>query len=173
MSQIWTCLFLTCEITFPRFTNKCSCVCQVTSLLQLVRQTSCHKVKLPQKQLHQLWMTNSFADKSCGLLAIIGDQIEVVLSGSTDDIYRPQHSWGKTIFSQASVIPSTEWCAWFQGGLVPGVSGSGGVSDHGGAWWRPPRTATAAGGTYPTEMHSCPLVTSETYLYNGFNGFRI
>ena len=24
-----------------------------------------------------------------------------------------------------------------------------------GAWWRPPQTATAAGGTHPTGMHSC------------------
>ena len=26
---------------------------------------------------------------------------------------------------------------------------------EGGAWWRPPRTATAAGGMHPTGMHSC------------------
>ena len=26
---------------------------------------------------------------------------------------------------------------------------------EGGAWWRPPGTATAAGGTHPTGMHSC------------------
>ena len=30
------------------------------------------------------------------------------------------------------------------GGLVPG-----------GAWWRPPGAASAAGGTHPTGMHSC------------------
>ena len=34
-------------------------------------------------------------------------------------------------------------------------SGGGGVWSLGGAWWRPPRTATAAGGTHPTGMHSC------------------
>ena len=32
---------------------------------------------------------------------------------------------------------------------------SGGMSALGGAWWRPPKTATAAGGTHPTGMHSC------------------
>ena len=37
-----------------------------------------------------------------------------------------------------------------RGGLVPGVSGPGG------AQWRPPQTATAAGGMHPTE---CILVT--------------
>ena len=39
------------------------------------------------------------------------------------------------------------------GGLVPGP-GEGGLLP-GGAWWRPPGTATAAGGTHPTGMHSC------------------
>ena len=29
---------------------------------------------------------------------------------------------------------------------------------RGGAWWRPSRTATAAGGTHPTGMHSCSVV---------------
>ena len=46
------------------------------------------------------------------------------------------------------------------GGLVRGVSARGGcllpgVSAPGGAWWRPPGTANAAGGTHPTGMHSC------------------
>ena len=36
------------------------------------------------------------------------------------------------------------------GCLVPGR-----VFLRGGAWWRPPGTATAAGGTHPTGMHSC------------------
>ena len=41
--------------------------------------------------------------------------------------------------------------AWSRGCVVPG-----GVPGPGGAWWRtPPRTATAAGGTHPTGMHSC------------------
>ena len=44
------------------------------------------------------------------------------------------------------VILFTGGGAWSQvGGSAPG-----------GAWWRPPpRTATAAGGTHPTGMHSC------------------
>ena len=52
-----------------------------------------------------------------------------------------------------------------QGGGPGGVSGPrgdwswGGVcSGVGGAWWRPPGTATAAGGMHPTGMHSCRLI---------------
>ena len=41
--------------------------------------------------------------------------------------------------------------AWSQVGSGPG----GCMSGLGGAWWRPPRTATAAGGTHRTGMHSC------------------
>ena len=47
---------------------------------------------------------------------------------------------------------------WVPGPGVPGpegVHGLGGAWSQGGAWWRPPRTATAAGGTHPTGMHSC------------------
>ena len=69
--------------------------------------------------------------------------------------YRAQRRWGKVIFSQASVILLT--------GRVPapggsGPSASGGVSAPGGcARWSPPfpGTATAAGGTHPTGVHSC------------------
>ena len=41
------------------------------------------------------------------------------------------------------------------GCLVQGVPAPGVSGPRGGAWWRPPRTATAAGGTHPTGMHSC------------------
>ena len=68
--------------------------------------------------------------------------------------YRPQRSWGKVIFSQASVILSTGGCLLWgvsgpgvsapRGGcLVPGgvwswgVSAPGGAWSRGGAWWRP------------------------------------
>ena len=89
------------------------------------------------------------------------------------DLYRPQRSWGKVIFSQASVILSTEVgacsggvCSRGGGVCCGGVcSGgdawSGGLLARGGAWSRgvpggdPPGTATAAGGTHPTGMHSC------------------
>ena len=44
-------------------------------------------------------------------------------------------------------------------GGMPGPWGSawslGGCLVPGSVWWRPPRTATAAGGTHPTGMHSC------------------
>ena len=39
------------------------------------------------------------------------------------------------------------------GVCVPGPGGC--LFLVGGAWSRPPRTATAAGGTHPTGMHSC------------------
>ena len=66
--------------------------------------------------------------------------------------YRPQRSWGKVIFSQASVIVSTGiGGAWSRGG----GAWSGGECSRGGAWWRPPGTSTAAGGMHPTGMHSC------------------
>ena len=45
----WRYLFLAREVTFQRFTNKCS-DCQVTSSVQVTRQKSSHQVKLPQKQ---------------------------------------------------------------------------------------------------------------------------
>ena len=60
--------------------------------------------------------------------------------------YRPQRSWGKVIFSQASVILSTGMGACsggvclLQGGLLPGRT-----------WWRPP-PGTATG------MHSCIIL---------------
>ena len=75
------------------------------------------------------------------------------------------------MFLQASVILLTGGAAlggvsapW--GCLLCGVSAlegvsaprrvwSGGVCSQGDAWWRhPPGTATAAGGTHPTGMHS-------------------
>ena len=98
------------------------------------------------------------------------------LSWILNHIYRPQRSWGKVIFSQASVILSTGGvCSRGvpgPGGLlggrrVPGPGGvcSGGCLVWGGTWLGgsasggpggdPPGTATAAGGTHPTGMHSC------------------
>ena len=52
---------------------------------------------------------------------------------------------------------------WSRGGVPgPGVCvhgpwGGGVPGPWGGGWWRPPKTATAAGGTHPTGMHSCLL----------------
>ena len=87
--------------------------------------------------------------------------------------YRPQRSWGKVIFLQASAILS--WGGACSGGgsalvgvpvpggvpalggdLLWGVPGpKGGPGPEGGAWWRPPRTSTAAGSKHPTGMHYC------------------
>ena len=87
--------------------------------------------------------------------------------------YRPQRSWGKVIFSQASVILSTGGLSaprgvWSRRSLLPGeVPGPGGLLL--GGWLpgpgrclvrgclveTPPRTATAVRDTHPTGMHSC------------------
>ena len=46
-----------------------------------------------------------------------------------------------------------------RGCLLPGGSAPGGLLLPGGVpGGDPPRTATAAGGTYPTRMHSCFLL---------------
>ena len=64
--------------------------------------------------------------------------------------------WGKVICLQACVCPRGDACsrgvpgtggAWSGGCMVPGVPGGD----------PPPPTATAAGGTHPTGMHSCSL----------------
>ena len=45
------------------------------------------------------------------------------------------------------------------GGASPGVCLlPRGCLLGGGSWWRPPGTATAAGGTHPTRMHSCFII---------------
>ena len=64
-------------------------------------------------------------------------------------IYLPPANevWGKVIFSQACVKnPWSGGGAWSWGGAWSG-----------GMFGDPPGTATAAGGTHPTGMHSCSL----------------
>ena len=57
------------------------------------------------------------------------------------------------MFLQLSVIlftggvPGLGGGVWSRGVPAPGWQGC--------VWWRPPRTATAAAGMHPTEMHSC------------------
>ena len=80
--------------------------------------------------------------------------------------------WGKVICLQVCACPQGGGLvegvpapgSWFAGvcsGGVPapgggGWSGEGGcLVRGGGAWWRPPWTASAAGSTHPTGMHSC------------------
>ena len=60
--------------------------------------------------------------------------------------------WGKVICLQVSVCP--QGGAWSGGAWSRGVPGPGGTWSWGSALWRPPGTATAAGGTHPTGMHS-------------------
>ena len=61
--------------------------------------------------------------------------------------------WGKVICLHLSVILSTGGCLVSGGCLVGGMR----CLVPGGANGGDPRTATAAGGTHPTGMHSCLL----------------
>ena len=92
------------------------------------------------------------------LVRSTGNRCSITKNGAI--YYRPQRSWGKVIFSQASVILSTG--SGLRGVcLVPGVwswggclLGGGGLVP-GGLVETTPGTATAADGTHPTGMHSC------------------
>ena len=93
----------------------------------------------------------------------------VIVVSHPNVYYRPQWSWGKVIFSQASVILLTGG-----GGLLPpggggssqgeevlpprGASSWGVLPRGGGPGGDPAGTATAAGGTHPTGMHSCVYI---------------
>ena len=60
------------------------------------------------------------------------------------------------------------WGAWPQGGLLWGGSAVGGAWSGGLLWGEvlsgdPPGTATAAGGTHPTGMHSC-FILSDLFM---------
>ena len=92
---------------------------------------------------------------------------------------RPQRSWGKVIFSQASVILSRAGDGCLLSDGVPGLGGLPGVGGVpgwggclvwgpglGGALWRPPGMATAASGTHPTGMHSCLNVNWRTVYFS-------
>ena len=72
--------------------------------------------------------------------------------------------WGGVAFCYALLLwPSGLAAFWY--GLLEGPEGHNRRPPHqkattkGGAWWRPPPgTATAAGRTHPTGMHSCLLL---------------
>ena len=64
------------------------------------------------------------------------------ISVSIPHFYRPQRSWGKVIFSQASVILLTGGSASVNAGIPPGAEHAG-------------RYGQRAGGTHPTGMQSC------------------
>ena len=84
--------------------------------------------------------------------------------------------WFKTLLLPISLPPATKLgqgyvftrvCDSVHGGVLSQhamqqVSGGGcllpGGSAPGGAWWRAPGMATAAGGTHPTGMYSCCLI---------------
>ena len=48
---------------------------------------------------------------------------------------------------------------WSQRASAPG-------GGWGGAWWRLPGTATAAGGTHPTGIHSCYVISITRTITN-------
>ena len=63
---------------------------------------------------------------------------------------------GKVICLHLSVILSMGG-AWSGEVCSQGDAWSRGVPGPRGVWWRPPQTATAAGGMHPTGMHSCSV----------------
>ena len=78
--------------------------------------------------------------------------------------YRPQHSCGKVVFSQTSVILSTGGCLLLVLGThTPGQTlpwadtplGRHPAEQTPPVQTPPRQTATAADGTHPTGMHSC------------------
>ena len=86
-------------------------------------------------------------------------------------LYRPQTKLqeGYVFTGVCDSVHRGGACSWGVSGPV-GVSAPGGLAGSGPwgrdacsregqgvAWWRPPRKATAAGGTHPTGMHSCLL----------------
>ena len=92
--------------------------------------------------------------------------------------------WGKVIFSQACVKNSVHGggaCSRgvpalggvLPGGLLRGAAPRGYLVLVRGAWWSPPSppapTATAAGGTHPTEMHSC----SHIFFLKNWPNYRL
>ena len=103
---------------------------------------------------------------------------ETVLGIFSDQLPPANEVWGKVIFSEASVKNSVhrggggpQGESGLGGCLALGGACSGGVGLVWGVWsWGcvpgpggasgDPRTATAAGGTHPTGMHSCSLVCS-------------
>ena len=64
-------------------------------------------------------------------------------------------AWSGGFAPEGMCGPGVAWSR--EGCLVRGglLRKRGAWSGGGGAWWRPPPTATAAGGTHPTGMHSC------------------
>ena len=83
--------------------------------------------------------------------------------------------WGKVIFSEACVKNSVH------GGVClvpggPGPSGDGGCLVPGAGVWRPPPgTATTAGDTHPSGMHSCVqciLILPVTFYIRSFSFIR-
>ena len=70
------------------------------------------------------------------------------------------------LLTGGGVLPPGGGCFLLGGCLLPGgvlPLGEGEASSRGGrgAWWKPPRTATAAGSTHPTGMQSCCRIILE------------
>ena len=122
-------------------------------------------------------MHNSFNPSlilSCGILA----RTKAVPTRYTKDpdvtvstFFFTARKRSKVIFSEACVKNSVHGVGG--GRLVPAPGrgawlGEGGLGP-GGAWSRHPRTATAAGGTHPTGMHSCLFHKFKTsHVLNNF-----
>ena len=123
---------------------------------------------------------------------IVHTSNEVCLTLVSKHVYRPQTKFAKVMFLHVSVFLSTGegaipaciaggipacLAAGLQGGspgpqprgklrgIWPGGAYSRGVPALGVVVWRPPTmTATAAGGTHPTGIHSCITCLPSEYL---------
>ena len=104
------------------------------------------------------------------LLSLAGQHLKFYsVATSNIPIFLPPANevWGKVIFLHLFVIlfmgEVPAWGVSVPAGVVwsrglEGVClllGDGCLLPGGCAWWRTPGTATAAGGTHPTGMHSC------------------
>ena len=83
----------------------------------------------------------------------------IILLPSTNEVWGQGNMFTGVCLSTAGVCPGGGWSqgdGWSRGWLVPrGGAWSGRESGLGVPGGDPPRTATAAGGTHPTGMHSC------------------
>ena len=88
------------------------------------------------------------------------------LGKNMHDNYRPQRSWGKVIFSQASVTMSTGGHAWLLGGVHgcgrARVVAGGGMHGCRGCTWLP------GGAWLAGSVHGC----GHTWMWGGMRGCR-
>ena len=121
-------------------------VCGHVTLLYLTAGISAHGMSV--KLASSLWICAA---------STIGHRKEVFFGIGNEELpyYRSQTKFAKVMFLFLSVSHSVHRGVCSRGCLVLGGAGPGGV-----CLVETPRTATAAGGTHPTGMHSCCFVVT-------------